>query len=550
MGLSRGTRSAITTGMLASIIAIGIWPLIPPGASPIDAPEDAFSAERAATHISVIAREPHPIGSPANQEVREYLLNELLGLGLEPVLQSIDVPNYFGGAGTVTVVNVMARIPGHSNTGAIALMGHYDSVPTTPGANDNAAAVAAILETARALLSAPQLRNDIILLLTDAEEPAPRFGATAFADQHQWADDIAFVANFEAIGGTGPSVLIETAGPDSWVVGDVIASTPHPVAFSFYTSLVDLVGADATDFTPLRERGIAGANFAYLHGSPIYHSPDDSFDHVDLRSVQHHGDYALSITRHLGDIDFADVPEGSDATYFRAGPLLVIYTQAWVLPLAAFSAVLFLAAIASRIRRREISLRSVLLTTGKMLLPILGFGMLVALAWMLIAELRPTPSVAESYAYVVVLLALTLLALSWVLRRFERRYSKLELLAGGVLIWTLLSSLSAITMPGASYLFTWPALAGAIVVGWTFRPGSGGIRFANLAILAIPAVVLAVPVADLLLQLAMPRPGNADSELVAAIAVPVIIAVLFAIPLLAAGTDGRESNPHSIQESS
>ena len=69
---------------------------------------------------------------------------------------------------------------------AVALVAHFDSDPTTPGANDDAAGVAAILETARVLLSGPPLRNDVILLFTDGEEPAPRFGLPGlrFRDIH------------------------------------------------------------------------------------------------------------------------------------------------------------------------------------------------------------------------------------------------------------------------------------------------------------------------------------------------------------------------------
>lgn len=541
-GFGRWPRIIVAAGILVAVVALGVWPLIPPSALPADAPEEVFSAERAAAHIDVIASRPHPIGSPANQEVRAYLVSELRGLGLEPVLQSIEVPDYFGRDGTVTVVNVMARIQGYSNTGAVALMGHYDSTPSTPGANDNAAAVAAILETARALLAGPELRNDFILLLTDGEEPAPRFGATAFADGHQWADDIAFVANFEAIGGTGPSVLIETSGADSWVVGNVVSAAQNPVAFSFYTSLVDLVGADATDFTPLRNRGIVGANFAYLHGSTIYHTAADSPDHVDLRSVQHHGQYALSIAKQLGDVDFAEIPEGAESTYFRAAPFLVIYPQSWVLPLASLVAALFAAAVVLRVRRKEVAPLSFLVGAGKLVLVVLGAGVFVALAWMLIIAIRPTPSVIESYAYMIVLLAVIVSALSWVLRRLERKHSNLDLISGAVLIWALLSLLCALAMPGGSYLFTWPALAGVIVVGLMFKPDDRRLRLTSLTVFAVPALLLSIPVVDLLFQLAMPRPGNPDSELVAAIAVPAMIAALVLLPLVAvaSGTAARE----------
>ena len=45
-----------------------------PRARPADAPADVFSAHRALADIEIIAKAPHPTGSPANFAVREYLM--------------------------------------------------------------------------------------------------------------------------------------------------------------------------------------------------------------------------------------------------------------------------------------------------------------------------------------------------------------------------------------------------------------------------------------------------------------------------------------------
>lgn len=50
------------------------------------------------------------------------------------------------------VENVVARRPGTRGDGpALLLMSHYDSVPSGPGAGDDASGVAIVLETLRAL---------------------------------------------------------------------------------------------------------------------------------------------------------------------------------------------------------------------------------------------------------------------------------------------------------------------------------------------------------------------------------------------------------------
>jgi Zn-dependent M28 family amino/carboxypeptidase len=77
------------------------------------------------------------------------------------------------------VENIVAALPGRDSTGRIFLVAHYDSTFGTPGAADDKAAVAAVVETVRALSTGVQLRNDVVVLLTDGEEPG-LLGAAAF----------------------------------------------------------------------------------------------------------------------------------------------------------------------------------------------------------------------------------------------------------------------------------------------------------------------------------------------------------------------------------
>src|SRR5215210_6314742 len=146
----------------------------PPAAEPLDAPAEEFSAARAMEHVDRIGQEPHPIGSPEDARVREYIYNELESFGLDPQVQTATVVDeQYGSPFNVgTAKNVLVRIEGtrgdEGGRQTVMLAAHYDSVPTGPGANDDGTAVAALLETARALTSDPPLRNDVILLFTDA----------------------------------------------------------------------------------------------------------------------------------------------------------------------------------------------------------------------------------------------------------------------------------------------------------------------------------------------------------------------------------------------
>ena len=53
------------------------------------------------------------------------------------------------------VATVLATRPGDPGAGTVYVDAHYDTVRDGPGANDNAVAVAAMLEVARALSQGP-----------------------------------------------------------------------------------------------------------------------------------------------------------------------------------------------------------------------------------------------------------------------------------------------------------------------------------------------------------------------------------------------------------
>ncbi|MCY4571601.1 MAG: M28 family peptidase, partial [Gemmatimonadetes bacterium] len=150
------------------------------------APDSVFSSARAMSHLARIASEARPPGSPNHARTRDYLIDRLGALGHTASVQtatSFDAE--YGGAMTVaTVRNILARIPGTEPGGpAVLVTAHYDSREIALGAADDGSGVVAILETVRALGARAPLRNDVIVLITDAEEIG-LLGARAFVDEH------------------------------------------------------------------------------------------------------------------------------------------------------------------------------------------------------------------------------------------------------------------------------------------------------------------------------------------------------------------------------
>ncbi len=303
------SKTKLSLGLLGCLfVAVLVWSAVgqlkAPDAVNATASPEQFASGRAMQHLRVIASQPRPTGSASHARVREYIIQTLNALGLKPEVQeSTSIRkgrNNFIAA--VRVRNVVARLEGTgAERRAVMLTAHYDSVPTSPGAGDDGAAVAAMLETARVLKSGAPLQNDIVFLFTDAEEMG-LLGAKAFVDEHPLAQQVKLVLAFEARGSRGPVFMFETSENNGWLIQEVAKAAPAPFASSLMYDLYKLLPND-TDFTVFKKAGMGGLNFAYIGGAQDYHSARDNLQNLDERSLQHHGSYATALTRHFGNLN-------------------------------------------------------------------------------------------------------------------------------------------------------------------------------------------------------------------------------------------------------
>jgi hypothetical protein len=498
-------------GLLLAATVAGVLVLaqmVPPAVVPASAPATVFSAARALDHLRVIARAPHPTGSPESTVVRQYLVDQLTALNLAPEVQSaVSVyhdtgkwgvagprgletePDTWSLAGA-RVHNVMARLPGAASTGAVVLMAHYDSVPHGPGASDDGAGTAAILETARALLAGPALRNDVILLFTDGEEIG-LMGSQAFA-QHPWMQSVEVVLNLEARGSSGAVVMYETSRDNAWLIEQYAQGAVAPVTGSLATDVWRRM-PNSSDLTVFLQSGKQGFNFAYTENWTDYHTTHDSLEDLDERSLQHHGANALALARHFGDLDLRQ-RAGGDAIFFSVlGRGVVRYPQGWAWPLTLGAGAAYLLVVGLGLRRGRLSARG--LANGG-----LAFGVAAGAAG-LIAFLAATGLAAakggalqvgmggtyDIHRYEAGLLLIYLAAAGLVYAHFQRRARPADLAAGALAIWLLLLIATTALLPGGSYLFLWPLAAGVVALrGMLLAPSGlvGPIR----ALLLLPVL--------------------------------------------------------------
>lgn len=520
---SAKARHLIHSGVIWMVVTLALVVGATPVLAPVVARRAGVPAEvidRAIGHVEAIANEPHPMGSPQSERVRSYLLGTLAEAGLLPQTQQAIAPDYYGLPGrTVEIVNVLARIPGTGpHDQAIVLIAHYDTVPETPGANDNSAAVAALLEVAGLLANDPPA-TDVILLFSDGEEPTPRFGASAFVDEHPWFDDVFLAVNLEGIGVAGPALLVEVQGPDDELVARLADASSAVAAFSFLTATTDLIGGASTDFDVFRNAGVPGYSYAYARGSSIYHTPRDDIASLNVDGMTHQISLAVATARGLGapvvggdhgDSVFFSLPFGIVASYGATFAYLSVLVS------------LVVAGLAVGRWRRSAPLRRTMAGAGSAAAMTVAVIVVGAGLWVLVTSLRPTMGVVESYAYLAGLIALA--GVGWVFVSRRAMHTEADLVGGVLALWMVMAAVLGLTIPGIGYLFVVPLVFAATALLFA-RSGRGfAQRVLVVAVVAFASLAVAVPAIDTFFQFATPRPGNPDSELPFTIVVPLFIA--------------------------
>jgi acetylornithine deacetylase/succinyl-diaminopimelate desuccinylase-like protein len=131
-------------------------------------------------HLAGAIGERHVLSPESLHAAERYIGEHFCGLGLAVNRQSYEAQG-------VECANLEVTIDGGSAASEIVLAGaHYDTVPGSPGADDNASGVAAILELARLLRTADdpagRLRQRgaaIFLLGRDGQQGLREGGAPA-----------------------------------------------------------------------------------------------------------------------------------------------------------------------------------------------------------------------------------------------------------------------------------------------------------------------------------------------------------------------------------
>lgn len=185
------TRGAVIRLMvLAAFIALGVggfgFMTHTPGESyrgPLSALNSEQQAlakrlERDVRHLAETIGPRHVGEADSLDAAADFIRKRLVDLGYKPDEQTYRL-------GEVTCRNIAVEIPGAAEAESIVLVGaHYDTVPDSPGADDNASAVAALLAIAGSLRASEPGKTIRFVWFANEEPPhfqTPQMGSYVYA---------------------------------------------------------------------------------------------------------------------------------------------------------------------------------------------------------------------------------------------------------------------------------------------------------------------------------------------------------------------------------
>jgi Zn-dependent M28 family amino/carboxypeptidase len=262
-------------------------------------PALTFDSGRAWEHLrQLVAIGPRPSGSPAIEQTRKYIKDQLTAAGLTTIEQTWEDQTPID---KVRMVNLIATIPG-ARKDRIVFAGHYDTKLFHEfrfvGASDGGSSAAFLLELARALKSRKSPFT-IELLFLDGEEARLRdwsgtdntYGSRHYVDL---AKRDGSLATLKAL------VLVDMIGDRDLRMRRDTNSTPWLTNIIWETAkrqqLDSVFIADSTriedDHVPFVAAGVPSVDIIDLDYEP-WHTAKDTLDAVSARSLQMVGDVIL-----------------------------------------------------------------------------------------------------------------------------------------------------------------------------------------------------------------------------------------------------------------
>ena len=550
--MSRSSSGILCSGIpwllvlviIAVALILSMRALVPPAPLGRDAPAERFSEGRAR---DIVYQLSEGIGRRVNgtqgySKAAEYLAAEL------QKIPGVEVETYQGSGTYIHRLfpaspivyrntNVLGRLPGRTSD-TVLLDAHFDTLPDSVGAADDAAGVACILEVLRVLAREAPLDRTIVVNLNGGEEMG-LLGAAAFL-KHPWAKEVRAYVYLEALP-SGRAFLIGAGPNNPWLAKTYARAVAAPLGTVLGQELAQSGMLPFNgDFQPFHAAGLVGLDLAMAGDAARVHTDLDRLAGLESGGLQHMGDATLAVTRALANRSTQLGPDPQRVVYYDILGYTMLAYPMWVGRLLGVCALLLFALLLLRARARGLlSLRSVLAACAWNCLGV-GAGIFVALLPALALKVFLHRSIGWFSAPALLLACSALPAAagmlfvhSWWRARTTRKMvgdtDRVALTAwmGSLVFWAFWLLLATLGGAGAGYLaFYWVAGGALGLLAAILHPRA---HLAGAILGLIPGAIVTIETATILSVNIAPMSGMVPASVPADMVIIVLVGLATAL---------------------
>jgi len=258
----------------------------------------------------IVAIGPRPNERKGGEQAAAYIVEQFERMGLITYTQPWQSAGNRGHPGYYSGRNVVGELPGTdaANNAIFIFNAHYDTVRNTPGADDDASGVAAVLAAAH-VLSQYRFSHTLKFIAFSGEEIG-LLGSHCYARRaYDNAEAIAVEFNADMIGhgsGINASRFRMYGTEDAAWIMDTIHSLNENASLNFTltTGFITRSDSGGSDYASFAHYGYETVAFFEYEWNPHMHTPDDTLDNVNIS-------YLVNTTRLIAIAlaDLAGMPE-------------------------------------------------------------------------------------------------------------------------------------------------------------------------------------------------------------------------------------------------
>ena len=214
-------------------------------------------------------------------DVANYIADRFRNYGLDVKLDTFMYVNSASGIG-YEQYNVIAKLEGRTTEPPVLIGAHHDSccrTDSSPGADDNASGVAAVIEAARIFTTNDYFPRRSVYFSTWAAEEQGLLGSKDFANKiFQQGVELDLVINLD---------MIANNNLDYNAVNVQVSSSIEDQV-SIFSNLIEnltyvgVMNSGNSDHAPFLQKSYLILYFHEYDFSPVYHTPRDLFDRLNM----------------------------------------------------------------------------------------------------------------------------------------------------------------------------------------------------------------------------------------------------------------------------